>query len=46
MCEWVIMWVNKHMSNFNRGHALVCHFIVKLKIPSKHNTLLETNMGD
>ena len=32
--------------NFNRGHPVVCHFTVKLKIPSKHNILLETNVGD
>ena len=37
----------KHTTKyFNRGHPVVCHFTVKLKIPSKHNTLLETNVGN
>ena len=33
-------------NNFNRGHPVVCHLTVHLKILSKHNTLLETNLGD
>ena len=31
---------------FNRGRPAVCHFTVELKIQSKHNTLLDINVGD